>query len=214
MRCPLNARPNSFCCLLYLDKRGRLKARIHGRPRSDRKRRFLLSAVAPSTTTRYPRKARPINWAQRGGLASGGECLLTPRPHFTAHHARLVTRWFVLRTALLFVRSAVRLVYAELSGPVAVGSPKQAHRELGDRVPLRWPLTLLGRGMGAPDSRARTASPTSRSTACHGAGAGSGRTRHQHGVTADTEKTLAVDLYAVVQLQRDADAHHLGGRLA
>jgi hypothetical protein len=26
----------------------------------------------------------------------------------------LVTRWFVLRTALLFVRSAVRLVYAEL----------------------------------------------------------------------------------------------------
>ena len=58
--------------LLYLDKRGRPKVRIHGRPRSDRKRRFLLSAVAPSTSTRYPREARPINWAQRGGLASGG----------------------------------------------------------------------------------------------------------------------------------------------
>ena len=57
--------------LLYLDKRGRPKARIHGRPRSDRKRRFLLSAVAPSTSTRHPREARPINWAQRGGLASG-----------------------------------------------------------------------------------------------------------------------------------------------
>ena len=57
--------------VLYLDKGGRLKARIHGRPRSDRKRRFLLSAVAPSTTTGHPRKARPINWAQRGGLASG-----------------------------------------------------------------------------------------------------------------------------------------------
>ena len=57
--------------LLYLDKRGRPKVRIHGRPRSDRKRRFLLSAVAPSTSTRHPREARPINWAQRGGLASG-----------------------------------------------------------------------------------------------------------------------------------------------
>src|SRR6478752_2146985 len=122
--------------LLNLDKRGRPKVRIHGRPRSDRKRRFLLSAVAPSTSTRHPRKARPINWAQRGGLASGrANVSLTPRPHFTAHHARLVTRWFVLRTALLFVRSAVRLVYAELPGPVAVGSPKQAHCELGDRVP-------------------------------------------------------------------------------
>ena len=121
--------------LLYLDKRGRPKVRIHGRPRSDRKRRFLLSAVAPSTSTRHPREARPINWAQRGGLASGGKSLLTPRPHFTAHHARLVTRWLLLRTALLFVRSAVRLVYAELPGPVAVCSPKQAHCELGDRVP-------------------------------------------------------------------------------
>jgi hypothetical protein len=30
----------------------------------------------------------------------------------------LVTRWLVLRTALLFVRRAVRLVYAELSRPV------------------------------------------------------------------------------------------------
>ena len=59
--------------LLYLDKRGRPKVRIHGRPRSDRKKRFLLSAVAPSTSARHPREARPINWAQRGGLASGGK---------------------------------------------------------------------------------------------------------------------------------------------
>ena len=42
------------------------------------------------------------------GLRQVGKCLLTPRPHFTAHHARLVTRWLLLRTALLFVRSAVR----------------------------------------------------------------------------------------------------------
>jgi len=68
----------------YLDRR-RLTERIHGRPRSDRKKRFLLSAVAPSTITRHPREAKPINWAQRGGLASGsGNCVLTPRPHFTA----------------------------------------------------------------------------------------------------------------------------------
>jgi hypothetical protein len=40
----------------------------------------------------------------------------------------------VLRTALLFVRSAVRLVYAELPGPVAVCLPTQALCELGDRV--------------------------------------------------------------------------------
>lgn len=60
--------------LLTFDRR-RLTERIHGRPRSDRKKRFLLSAVAPSTSTRHPRKARPINWAQCGGLASGGETL-------------------------------------------------------------------------------------------------------------------------------------------
>ena len=41
----------------------------------------------------------------------------------------------VLRTALLFVRSAVRLVYADPPEPVAVCSPKQALCELGDRVP-------------------------------------------------------------------------------
>jgi hypothetical protein len=37
------------------------------------------------------------------GLRQAVKCLLTPRPHFTAHHARLVTRWFVLRTALLSI---------------------------------------------------------------------------------------------------------------
>jgi hypothetical protein len=71
--------------LLYLDKRGRPKVRIHGRPRSDRKKRFLLSAVAPGTSTRHPRKARPINWAQRGGLASGRE--MSPDAEATFHRA-------------------------------------------------------------------------------------------------------------------------------
>ena len=46
----------------------------------------------------------------------------------------MVTRWFVLRTALLFIRSAVRLAYAELPGPAAVCLPKHALCELGDRV--------------------------------------------------------------------------------
>jgi hypothetical protein len=121
--------------LLYLDKRGRPKVRIHSRPRSDRKKRFLLSAVAPSMSTRHPRKARPINWAQRGGLASGRE--MSPDAEATFHRASctLGNQVLVLRTAFLFVRSAVRLVYAELPERVAVCSPKQALCELGDRVP-------------------------------------------------------------------------------
>jgi hypothetical protein len=61
----LNARPNSFyCCFICIGVR--FKVRIHGRPRSDRKKRFLLSTVAPSTSYRHPREARRINWAQRG----------------------------------------------------------------------------------------------------------------------------------------------------
>ena len=78
--------------LLYLRRR-RLKERIHGRPRSDRKRRFLLSAVAPSTSTRHPREAKPTYWARRGGLASRpGNCVLTPRPHFAAPSCTLGNR--------------------------------------------------------------------------------------------------------------------------
>ena len=45
------------------------------------------------------------------------------------------------------------------------------------------------------------------------AGTGSGRTPRidtSKESRSDTEKTLAVDVYAVVHLQRDADAHHLG----
>ena len=76
--------------LLYLDKRGRPRVRIHGRPRSDRKRRFLLSAVAPSTVTRHPRKAKPINWAQRGGLASGGKL---PSDAEATFHRAIVHAW-------------------------------------------------------------------------------------------------------------------------
>ena len=78
---PVERSAQLILLLHYLDRR-RLKVRIHGRPRSDRKKRFLLSAVAPSTSTRHPRKARPINWAQRGGLASGREMSLDAEATF------------------------------------------------------------------------------------------------------------------------------------
>ena len=100
-RAPLNARPNLFS-VAYLDRR-RLEVRIHGRPRSDRKKRFLLSAVAPSTSTRHPREAKPINWAQRGGLACRpGNCVLTPRPHFTAPSCTLGNREVCASDGTLF----------------------------------------------------------------------------------------------------------------
>src|SRR6478672_5213220 len=125
--------PAQLILLLYLDKRGRPEVRIHGRPRSDRREdsssRLWRPARAPGTHA----KRGPSTGHNAVGLHQAGNTLLTPRPHFTAHHARLVTRWLLLRTALLFVRSAVRLVYAELPGPVAVCSPKRALCELGDR---------------------------------------------------------------------------------
>jgi hypothetical protein len=70
----------------------------------------------PARTLGTHAKQGPSTGHSAVGLRQAGNALLTPRPHFTAHHARLVTRWFVLRTALHFVRSAVRLVYAELPG--------------------------------------------------------------------------------------------------
>ncbi|KZS67712.1 hypothetical protein A4G26_27035 [Mycobacterium kansasii] len=79
---PIERSAQLVLLLLYLARR-RLEVRIHGRPRSDRKKRFLLSAVAPSTNTRHPREARPINWAQRGGPASGGK--LFPDAEATFH---------------------------------------------------------------------------------------------------------------------------------
>ena len=89
--------------LVFYPHRCRLKARIHGRPRSDRKRRFLLSAVAFSTSTRHPREAKPIHWAQRGGLACRpGNCVLTPRPHFTAPSCTLGNREVCASDGTLF----------------------------------------------------------------------------------------------------------------
>ena len=98
--------------LLYLDKRRRPEVRIHGRPRSDRREDSSSRLWRPARALGTHAKRGPSTGHSAVGLRQG-ECLLTPRPHFTAHHARLVTRWLLLRTALHFVRSAVRLVYAE-----------------------------------------------------------------------------------------------------
>jgi hypothetical protein len=55
------------------------------------------------------------------GLRQTGNSVLTPRPHFTAPSCTLGNQVIVLRTALLTKRSAVRLVYGELSEPVDLG---------------------------------------------------------------------------------------------
>jgi hypothetical protein len=89
--------------LLYLDRRGRPNTDPQ-QTKVGPKRRFLLSAVA-SMSTRHPRKQGASAGHRAEGLRQAGKCLLPPRPQFTAHHPRLVTRWFVLRTALLFVRA-------------------------------------------------------------------------------------------------------------
>jgi hypothetical protein len=120
--------------VLYLDRWGRLEVRVHGRPRSDRKRSFLLSAVAPSTSTRHPREARPINWAQRGGLASGGNALLTPRPHFTAPSCTPGNQVVCASDGPPFRQERRPTRLCRAPGAVAVCLPKQALCELGDRV--------------------------------------------------------------------------------
>jgi hypothetical protein len=122
-----NARP--IYLLLYLDRR-RLKEWIHGRPRSDRKKRFLLSAVAPGISCRYPRKARPINWAQRGGLASGGKLsLLTPRPHFTAPSWTLGNQVVGASDGAPFCQERRPTRVCRTPGPVAPRAPRP-HRSL------------------------------------------------------------------------------------
>jgi hypothetical protein len=161
----LNARPKSFDWFTWIGGVHLMHGSMADQGRT--RREDSSSRLWRPASTRHPREVRPINWAQRGGLASGGKCLLTPRPHFTAHHARLVTRWFVLRTALLFVRSAVRLVYSELPGPVAVCSPNQAHCEPDDRVlgwrPHRTDTCVVGRRRaGGLAGTAREAGPSTR----------------------------------------------------
>lgn len=118
---PVERSAQPILLLLYLARRGRPKVRLHGRPRSDRKRRFLLSAVAPSTGIRHPREARPINWAQRGGLALGRENIsLTPRPHFAAPSCTLGNQVFCVGRPSFSSGAPSDSCNAKLPGPVAV----------------------------------------------------------------------------------------------
>src|SRR4029079_12811120 len=114
--------------VLYLDRRGRLKVRIHGRPRSDRKRSFLLSAVAPSTTPGTHAKQGPSTGHSAVGLRQAGNSHLTPRPHFTAHHARLVTKVVCASDGSPFrqERRPTRVYRIPNSSAVVGCSPKRA----------------------------------------------------------------------------------------
>jgi hypothetical protein len=82
---PVERSAQHILLLLYLDRRGRPKVRIHGRPRSDRKRRFLLSAVAPSTSTRHPTRSKAQLGHSAVGLRQGGE--MSPDAEATFHRA-------------------------------------------------------------------------------------------------------------------------------
>jgi len=117
--------------LLLTWTRRRLRERIHGRPRSDRKKRFLLSAVAPSTITRHPREAKPINGHSAVGLRQARNSLLTPRPHFAAPSCTLVTRWLLLRTALLFHQERRPTRVCRTPGVEAVCSPQASTLRAG-----------------------------------------------------------------------------------
>ena len=99
--------------------------------RKDSSSRLWRPARAPGTHA----KQSPSTGHSAVGLRQAGK-EVSPDAEATFHRASctLGNQVVVLRTALLFVRSAVRLVYAELPGPVAVCSPKQALCELGDRV--------------------------------------------------------------------------------
>src|SRR6476660_8541340 len=133
---PLNAGPTSFCCFTWIngvDLRCGSTADQGRTGREDSSSRLWRPARALGTHA----KRGPSTGHSAVGLRQAAKSLLTPRPHFTAPSCTPGNQVFVLRTALLFVRSAVRLVYAELRQPVAVCSPKQADCELGDRV-LGW----------------------------------------------------------------------------
>jgi hypothetical protein len=91
-------RSGPTCCFTWIG--GVDLIRIHGRPRSDRREdsssRLWRLARALGTHA----KQGPSAGHRAEGLRQAGKCLLTPRPQFTAHHARLVTRWFVRLAAM------------------------------------------------------------------------------------------------------------------
>ena len=114
----LNARPNSFCCFTWIngvDLRYGSTADQGRTGREDSSSRLWHPARAPGTHA----KQGPSTGHSAVGLRQAGK--MSPDAEATFHRASCTpgNQVFVLRTALLFLRSAVRLVYAELPGPVA-----------------------------------------------------------------------------------------------
>jgi hypothetical protein len=110
-----NARPNSFCCFTWING---VDLRYGSTADQGRTGREVSSSRLwrPARALGTHAKQGPSTGHSAVGLRQVGNTLLTPRPHFTAPSRTLGNQVFVLRTALLFVRSAVRLVYAELRG--------------------------------------------------------------------------------------------------
>jgi hypothetical protein len=135
-RCPRTLRPNSFCWFTWIngvDLRYGSTADQGRTGRKDSSSRLWRSARTLGTHA----KQGPSTGHSVLGLPQAAKCLLTPRPHFTAPSCSLVTRSFVLRTALLFVRSVVRLVYAALPGADSDRPAEASTLRAGDRV-LGW----------------------------------------------------------------------------
>ena len=99
--------------LLYLDKRRRPEVRIHGRPRSDRREDSSSRLWRPARALGTHAKQGPPTGHSAAGLRPAAKCLLTPRPHFTAPSCTLGNQVVAASDGSPFVRSAVRLVYAE-----------------------------------------------------------------------------------------------------
>ncbi len=132
-RCPLNARPNSFCCFTWINgvDLGYGSTADQGRTgREDSSSRLWRPARALGTHA----KRGPSTGHSAVGLRQGGKCLLTPRPHFTAPSCTLGNQVVRASDGPPFRQERRPTRVGELPGPVAVCSPKQAHCELGDRV--------------------------------------------------------------------------------
>src|SRR6478736_108287 len=112
---PVKRSANSFCCFTWINGVDLRYGSTADQGRTEEKIPPLGCGAQHEHQAPTRSKAHQLGTA-RWACVRAGKCVLTPRPHFTAHHARLATRWLLLRTALLFVRSAVRLVYAELRG--------------------------------------------------------------------------------------------------
>src|ERR1700730_13323739 len=94
-RCPLNARPNSilllYLCFTWI---GGVDAKYGSTADQGRTRREVSSSRLwrPARALGTHAKRGPSTGHSGVGLRHVGNALLTPRPHFTAHHARLVIR--------------------------------------------------------------------------------------------------------------------------